>query len=96
MSVDFFSSRARFPRTELGDCGGDCDISYVDVPVKEGRDTPSSTNVASVSLEESVQPFSSSSSSSSRDVTNASFANSIVGVTAAVLQYSRFENRSAS
>lgn len=61
-----------------------------------GRDGMSSTSVASVSFDESVPPLSASSSSSSLDVTRASLAKSMVGVTAAASQYSRSKNRSAS
>ena len=60
------------------------------------REGGSSTRVASVSFEESVPPLSASSSSSSREVTSASLARSIVGVTAADSQYSNCQNRSAS
>lgn len=69
---------------------------YDEDSVTPGLDGPSSTNVASVSLDESVPPVSISSSSSSREVTNASLASSTVGVTAAASQNSRLKNNSAS
>lgn len=62
----------------------------------KGRGTASSTSVASVSLDESVPPLSASSSSSSLDVTRASFASSIDGVTAGVSHHSRLKKSSAS
>lgn len=68
--------RGRLPSTELGDRRGEC-RDWSDVRILGA----SSTRVASVSLEESVPT---SSSSSSLDVTSASLANSIVGVTDAV------------
>lgn len=58
--------------------------------------TASSTSVASVSLDESVPPLSPSSSSSSFEVTRASFASSIVGDTARFSQNSRSKNSRAS
>lgn len=74
------SSRRRLPRTVPDDRRGECG----DCSVAETLVGASSTRVASVSLEESVPPRSTSSSSSSLDVTSASFANSIVGVMEAV------------
>ncbi len=89
-------SRVRLPRTLpvglFGLCvgaGGDDEWSK-----GEGRGAISSTSVASVSFEESVPALSVSSSSSSCDVTSASFASSIAGVTAAVSQNSMFQNSS--
>ena len=69
--------RGRLPSTEFRDRRGECRDGS-DVGILAGA---SSTRVASVSLEESVPT---SSSSSSLDVTSASLANSIVGVTDAV------------
>lgn len=80
------SSRGRFPRT----------VSTESAVASRPGDCESSTSVASVSLEESVPLLSASSSSSSREVTRASLARSIVGVTEASSACSSFQNRSAS
>jgi hypothetical protein len=88
-------SRGRFPSTEAGERAGDLG-DRGDGSETGNREGPSSTRVASVSFDESVPPLSASSSSSSLDVTSASLASSTVGVTAAVSQYSRFENSSES
>lgn len=96
-SISVFSrSRplVRLPSIELGDRegeGGD-----IGKGSDTNRDGPSSTNVASVSFDDSVPPLSASSSSSSRDVTSASLANSTVGVTDAASANSMSTKRSAS
>ena len=93
MSILLAVPRDRFPRMLNEVWTGDAVI------VSDGAETrvdPSSTRVTSVSLEESVPAFSPSSSSSSFEVTSASFASSMLGLTAGSSQYSRFQNRSAS
>ena len=80
------SSRARFPST----------VSAESALASRPIDCESSTRVASVSLEESVPLLSASSSSSSREVTSASLARSIVGVTEISSACSSFQNRLAS